>query len=46
MGCGYLLVTITQGSPSTLRFEFHSPNINDGLAADACMLDLDTHQLM
>jgi uncharacterized protein YukJ len=46
MGYGYLLVTVAQGNPSTMRLEFHSPNVNDGLPADACVLNLDTHQLM
>jgi hypothetical protein len=46
IGYGYLLVTVTSGSPSTMRFEFHSPTINNGLAADACVLNLDSHELM
>jgi uncharacterized protein YukJ len=49
MGYGYLLLTLTPGSgrtPSTLRIDFKSPDQNDGLPADGCILNLDTHQLM
>jgi uncharacterized protein YukJ len=45
-GYGYLLVSVTPGKPSTLRVEFHSPDINNGLPADTCVLNLDTHQIM
>jgi hypothetical protein len=46
MGYGYLLVSVSRGNPSKLRVEFHSPDVNDGLPADTCVLNLDTHQLM
>jgi hypothetical protein len=46
MGYGYLLVTVAQGSPPTLRVEFHTPDSNNGLADDTCVLNLDTHQIM
>ena len=46
MGYGYLLVTISHGNPSTLRVEFRSPDVNNGLPMDTCVLNLDTHQLM
>jgi hypothetical protein len=46
IGYGYLLVTVTPGTPSTMRIEFHSPDVNGGLPADTCVLNLDTHQLM
>jgi uncharacterized protein YukJ len=48
-GYGYLLVSVipgTSSAPSTLRVEFRSPGINDGMAADTCVLNLDTHQTM
>jgi uncharacterized protein YukJ len=46
MGYGYLLVSVVPGTPSQLRIEFRSPNVNDGLPADTCVLNLDSHQLM
>lgn len=46
MGYGYLLVTVSRGMPSTLRIEFRSPDVNQGLPADTCVLNLDSHQLM
>jgi|GEM_PF-288211 len=46
MGYGYLLVTVAQGSPSTLRVEFHNPDANNGMPDDVCVLNLDTHQFM
>lgn len=46
IGYGYLLITVSPGSPSTLRVEFRSPNANNGLPSDTCVLNLDTHQLM
>jgi len=46
MGYGYLLVTVSLGAPPTLRVEFHSPEVNNGLPADTCVLNLDDHQLM
>lgn len=46
MGYGYLLVSVSSGSPSQLRIEFRSPNVNNGLPVDTCVLNLDTHQLM
>ena len=42
-------LTITpqsSGKNGTLRIEFLSPNINSGGAADACVLDLETHELL
>jgi hypothetical protein len=51
MGYGYLLVTITEAisspkMPPMMRIEFHSPGHNDGLPADSCVLNLETHELM
>jgi len=51
MGYGYLLVTVSPGTPasglpSTLRVEFRSPTLNQGMPADTCVLNLDSHQLM
>ena len=46
MGYGYLLVTVTPGKPAMLRVEFHSPDVNNGLAADTCVLNLSTHQIL
>lgn len=46
MGYGYLLVSVSRGNPAKLRVEFHSPDVNDGLPADTCVLNLDSHQLM
>jgi hypothetical protein len=48
MGYGYLLITVSRGTgstPSTLRIEFRSPDVNQGLPADT-VLNLDTHQLI
>ena len=45
LGYGYLLVSVTSGTPALLRVEFHSPDINNGLSADTCVLNLDTHQI-
>jgi uncharacterized protein YukJ len=46
LGYGYLRATVTPGSPSLLRVEFRSPDKNDGLPSDTCVLNLDTHQIM
>jgi uncharacterized protein YukJ len=46
LGYGYLRATVTPGSPAMLRVEFRSPDHNDGLPADTCVLNLDTHQIM
>jgi uncharacterized protein YukJ len=46
---GYMKLTVTpksSGKNGTLRIEFLSPNINSGGAADACVLDLETHELL
>ena len=46
---GYLRLTVRPaggGASGTLRVEFVSPDINAGQAADACVLDLDQHQLL
>ncbi len=46
---GYMRLTVTPKASAqngTLRIEFLSPDINSGAAADACVLDLETHQLL
>ena len=46
---GYMKLTLTPpsgGENGTLRMEFFSPSINSGGAADACVLDLETHELL
>lgn len=45
MGYGYLLLSLSHGTPSRLRVEFRSPDVNGGLPADTCVLNLDTHTL-
>jgi uncharacterized protein YukJ len=45
---GYLRLIVTPADQTggTLRIEFHSPDLNRGGVSDACVLDLNTHQLV
>jgi hypothetical protein len=46
---GYLKVTVNAAAgnkAATLRMEYHSPDPGLGWHADACTLDLKTHQIL